>query len=134
MVWGSGDALFGTAEIYVNPYYDSLNIGGNFYAGGNVTAYSDARLKDNVELIPHAIEKVQAIRGVTFTRNDKKDKITRYTGVIAQELLEVLPEAVSLDPNGIYSVAYGNIVGLLIEAIKEQQIQIEKLRNLINNK
>ena len=136
VLWGSGNGVFGTAEIYVNPYYDSLNIGGNFYAGGNVTAYSDARLKDNIELIPHAIEKVQAIRGVTFTRNDAKeeDRNKRHTGIIAQELLEVLPEAVSLDHKGIYSVAYGNIVGLLIEAIKEQQTQIEELRNLINNK
>jgi len=136
VLWGSGNGVFGTAEIYVNPYYDSLNIGGNFYAGGNVTAYSDARLKDNVELIPNAIEKVQAIRGVTFTRNDAKEefKNKRHTGIIAQELLEVLPEAVSLDHKGIYSVAYGNIVGLLIEAIKEQQSQIEELKNLINSK
>jgi hypothetical protein len=49
-------------------------------------------------------------------------------GVIAQETEKVLPEVVQQDGNGRYSVAYGNIVGVLIEAIKEQQLQIEELK------
>jgi hypothetical protein len=52
--------------------------------------------------------------------------------VIAQEVLEVLPEAVIGTEEGHYSVAYGNMVGLLIEAIKEQQVQIDDLKNQLN--
>lgn len=60
------------------------------------------------------------------------DTTKRYVGVIAQEILKVLPEAVSEDTNGHYSVAYGNMAALFIEAIKEQQQQIEELKSIIN--
>jgi hypothetical protein len=99
---------------------------------GDVTAYSDARVKDNVEVIENAVEKVKAIRGVTFTRNDRDDKTKRFAGVIAQEVLEVLPEVVTEDALGTYSVAYGNLNALLIEAIKEQQNQIDELKSIIS--
>jgi hypothetical protein len=102
-------------------------------ASGNVTAYSDIRLKENIEVIPNAIEKVKQIRGVTFTRNDQEDKEARHTGVIAQEVEKVLPEVVSEDNEGVKNVAYGNIVGLLIEAMKEQQETIDKLTGRIND-
>jgi hypothetical protein len=97
---------------------------GNFTAVGDVTAFSDASLKTDVSVINNPIAIVKAIRGVTYTRIDTKQK---STGVIAQEVEAVLPEVVSEDENGIKSVAYGNMVGLLIEAIKEQQTQIELL-------
>ena len=107
--------------------------GANFIAAGNVTAYSDVRLKENIKVIPNALEKVQAIRGVTFTRNDMPDTEMVHTGVIAQEVLEVFPEAVMLArEDDFYTVAYGNMVGLLIEAIKEQQIQINTQQQQIN--
>lgn len=99
---------------------------------GDVTAYSDARVKDNVKVIENAVEKIKAIRGVTFTRNDRQDKTTRFAGVIAQEVLKVLPEVVTEDAIGTYSVAYGNLNALLIEAIKEQQKEIDELKTLIN--
>ena len=103
---------------------------GNFEASGNITAYSDARIKSDIEVIPNAVDKVQQLRGVTYVRTDKKEEEAdvRHTGVVAQEVLEVLPEAVHKNENGMYSVAYGNMVGLLIEAIKEQQIQIDELK------
>ena len=95
---------------------------GDFTATGDVTAFSDARLKDNVETIDNALDKVTAMRGVTFDKGGKKG-----TGVIAQEIEEVLPEVVN--NNGEYkSVAYGNIVGTLIEAIKELKAEIEELK------
>jgi hypothetical protein len=106
----------------------------NIWASGDITAYSDARVKENVEVIENALEKVQAIRGVTFTRNDMTDTTTRHAGVIAQEVLEVLPEVITKDANDHYSVAYGNLNALLIEAIKEQQLQIEELKQIIANK
>jgi len=115
------------------------DMAGNYTAVGNVTAYSDIRLKDNIEVIPDAMAKVQQLRGVTFDRNDFEPDAetgvipdTRQAGVIAQEVLEVLPEVVSEMDDGTLTVAYGNMVGLLIEAIKEQQTQIEELKERIN--
>jgi hypothetical protein len=109
-----------------------FDMGGTFTAAGNITANSDARLKENIEIISNALQKVQAIRGVTFTRNDQEDKTKRYAGVIAQEVEAILPEVVGEDNLGIKNVAYGNMVGLLIEAIKEQQSQIDELKALVN--
>jgi len=104
-----------------------MDMSGNLTMAGNITAYSDIRLKENIKVIPDALSKVQQLRGVTFTRNDVEDLEQRHTGVIAQEVEAVLPEAVSEDSAGIKNVAYGNMVGLLIEAIKEQQTQINEL-------
>ena len=92
----------------------------------DVTAFSDRTIKKNIISIPNALDKVCAIGGYTFDRTDVECK--RSTGVIAQEVLEVLPEAVHQDEDGIYSVAYGNMVGLLIEAIKELREEVAELR------
>jgi len=123
-------------------------MGSNVWTSGDVIAYSDARVKDNLEVIPNAIDKVKQLNGYTYDRTDKQPATpeeegtiyahnpkNRYVGVIAQEVLAVLPEAVSGGPNSNegseddhYSVAYGNLVALLIEAIKEQQVQIDELK------
>jgi hypothetical protein len=97
----------------------------------DVTAYSDSRVKTNVKVVDNAIEKIQAIRGVTFNRTDKTDTDKRYAGVIAQEVLPILPEVVTQDTEGMYSVSYGNMAALFIEAIKEQQVQIESQKTEI---
>jgi hypothetical protein len=102
--------------------------GGGLVCNDNITAYSDIRLKENIKVIPNALDKVNSLRGVTFTRNDASNTTKLYTGVIAQEVLEVLPEAVTQGDTGIYSVAYGNMVGLLIEAIKELKLEIDILK------
>ena len=91
---------------------------GSFTATGDITAYSDDSLKTNVQVIDGALGKVEAIRGVTFERIEDGSV---STGVIAQELKAVLPEAVHTDADGVHSVAYGNITGVLIEAIKNGQ-------------
>ena len=109
----------------------TLHSNGNFTATGNVTAYSDIRLKENITPITDAVEKVNKINGVTYNRNDLDDSEKRFTGVIAQEVEQVLPEVVDTDDQGIKNVAYGNMVGLLIEAIKEQSAQIESLNKRI---
>jgi hypothetical protein len=109
-----------------------LNLGtGDMYAAGDITAYSDARVKTNILTIEKPLEKTLSLRGVTYTRTDSEDKKTKM-GVIAQEVLEIIPEVVNQDNNGTYSVAYGNMVGLLIESIKEQQKQIEDLKKQLN--
>ena len=100
---------------------------GNFTATGNVTAFSDASIKENIEVIPAALDKVSAIRGVTYDRTDIE--AARQAGVIAQEVEEVLPEVVT-EVDGVKTVAYGNMVGLLVEAIKELRAEVESLRAL----
>ena len=103
---------------------------GNWTANGNVTAYSDEKLKDNIEPIENPIQKLKAIQGVTYNRNDIEGN-PRHTGVVAQQVERVLPEVVMTNDDGIKTVAYGNMVGLLIEAIKEQQDEIERLRAIL---
>ena len=98
---------------------------------GNITAYSDLRLKENIEVIPNALDKIKTLRGVTYNRTDFTNK-NRQSGVIAQEVEKVLPEVVQENDEGIKSVAYGNMVGLLIEAIKEQQKQIDEQQKQID--
>jgi hypothetical protein len=103
--------------------------GTDLTCGGNVTAYSDARLKKNIKVIENALEKVNKISGYTFERTDVD--VGSQTGVIAQEVINVLPEAVSTTHGGMYTVAYGNMVGLLIESIKELNSQVTSLREEI---
>ena len=97
----------------------------NLNAQGDVTAYSDIRLKENIENIDSALDKVLKMHGVYYTKKNNKE---RKVGIIAQEVEEVLPEVVYTDEVGMKSVSYGNIVALLIEAIKEQQKMIEELK------
>jgi hypothetical protein len=98
---------------------------GNLTMLNNVTAYSDARLKTDIVKIENALDKVQQLNGYTYTRTDTG---SRQCGVIAQEVMKVLPEVVMGSEETNYSVAYGNMVGLLIEAMKEQQAQIDELK------
>ena len=113
----------------VNPYYGNMSIGGSFTAAGNVTAYSDRRAKTNIKRIENALDKVCSIGGYTYTMKNFQKEDKQFTGVIAQEVLEVLPEAVEGSEDTKYSVAYGNMVGLLIEAIKELKSEVEILKN-----
>ncbi len=94
--------------------------------GAEVTATSDVRLKSNIETINGALDKVKAMRGVYFDKNDK-----RSVGVIAQEMQKVMPEVVVTDDteDKHLSVAYGNLVGVLIEAVKELSEEVSELRN-----
>ena len=147
----------------VNLTNNDVSWGGNIAAAYNVSAYaSDRRLKENIKEIPNAIEKIKAIRGVTFDWNDKADEVgfkpeKKYNdiGCIAQEVEAILPHVVTLapfdrwkpGPNEKYSneylaekmdtsrsgenyltIQYDRMVPLLIQAIKEQQEQIEELK------
>ena len=105
----------------------TLAAGGSITATGDITAYSDERVKENINTIENALDKVKALRGVTYNRTDKEDKSEKI-GVIAQEIQEVLPQVVHEQEDGMLGVSYGNITAVLIEAIKEQQIQIELLK------
>ena len=93
---------------------EALDVVGNIQATGDVVGFSDRRLKSKIERIEGALDKVCALSGYTFMMNDKPS-----TGLIAQEVLEVLPEAVHGSEETQYSLAYGNMIGLLVEAVKE---------------
>ena len=106
-----------------------LNNAGNATFSGTVTANSDEKLKENVVGIGNALNKVLDLRGVYFNRIGQPE---REIGVIAQEIEKVLPELVYEAPDGTKSVAYQNMVAVLIEAIKEQQGQIDELRREVD--
>jgi hypothetical protein len=106
----------------------SLNVAGSITAAGNISASSDVRLKEDIQIITNAVDKVKQINGVTYTRKETKK---RHSGVIAQDVIKVLPEVVEGTEESMYSVSYGNMVGLLIEAIKEQQSEIDELKQLV---
>jgi hypothetical protein len=91
-----------------------IYVSGDVYATGNVTGYSDKRAKEDIKKIENALEKIEQLNGYTYTMNNK-----RYTGLIAQEVLPVLPEAVTGSEDTNYALAYGNMMGLIVEAIKE---------------
>ena len=104
----------------------------SIYASHDVAAYSDARVKTDVETIPNALDKVNKLRGVTFKRTDEGSTDKRMMGVIAQEVLDVIPEVVNQrESDGHYSVSYGNMVGVLIEAVKELKAEVEELKKQI---
>ena len=110
-----------------------LNYDGNLHvnaltAVGDVTAFSDARLKTDLEPITEALAKVRTLNGVTFRRRDEPAgpaPLRRHAGLIAQEVEAVLPEAVTIDGEGLRSLAYGNMVALLVEAIKELAARVD---------
>jgi len=102
-----------------------LDVDGTIRATGDVIAYSDERVKENIKTIDNSLEKVSKLRGVEF---NKIGDDVKSIGVIAQEIEKILPEVVKEDDKGMKSVAYGNISGLLIEAIKELKAEIEELK------
>jgi len=116
----------------------AMEADGDFHADGDVIAYSttvsDRRLKEDIQNIEGALEKVNSINGVTFIRKHNGE---RSAGVIAQELLEVLPEAVkekelalqTADGESYYVVEYDAVTGLLVEAIKELTKRVEALES-----
>lgn len=101
----------------------SLSVTGDITATGNITAYSDIRLKTDLESISNAVERVKNLTGYTFTRKDTGE---RQTGLVAQDVLAMLPEAV-LEKDGFLSVNYGSLVGLLVNAIKELDARVKEL-------
>jgi len=105
-----------------------LDVVGNITATGTITSSSDITLKENIELISDPIEKVKEISGYTF---NKKGEDLRLVGLIAQEVEKVLPEAVAENNEGLKSVAYGNLVALLVECVKKQDERIESLERTI---
>jgi hypothetical protein len=110
----------------------ALHVKGQIFASDNITAFSDVRLKENINTIDDALTKVKNLRGVYYNMIGESNK---KLGVIAQEVEQYFPEVVQTSPYTDYkSVAYGNIVGILIEAIKDLCKEVEENRKLIQSK
>ena len=109
----------------------ALLVNGTINSTGDITAYysSDKRLKNNITPISDAISKINQIGGYGFDWNDNSSHSGHDVGVIAQEIEKVLPEVVTTRDNGYKAVRYEKIVALLIEAVKEQQLQIDELKS-----
>ena len=121
--------------VFLIDYNDVNNTLGytyNIIATGNVTAYSDIRLKENIETIDSPLEKIQKMRGVYYTLKEDSSS-QRKIGVIAQEMEEVLPEVVHTDTSEDKwkSVAYGNIVAVLLEGMKAQESTLRSIQSYL---
>jgi hypothetical protein len=119
------------------PTFGNLTINGTITATGDITAFftSDRRHKNNIQTIPNALEKVSKLNGVTWEWNDDVNEVTKSTpktGLIAQEVQEVLPEVIKTREDGFLALDYSKMVGLLVEAIKEQQTTISNLELQVN--
>jgi hypothetical protein len=140
------DMIVATADGAINLYFNNSNklqttttgvaISGELTVTGDITAFytSDQRLKNNITPIPNALNKVLSISGNTFDWNEKSGKEGTEAGVIAQEVLEVLPEVVTTRDNGYLAVHYDKIVPLLIEAVKELSGKVDELQQKLNDK
>jgi len=118
--------------------FGSINVGsatgattGQVKASGDIIAFStsDERLKSDVAVITDALSKVKALRGVTYTWNEEASKLGLQgsdTGVIAQDVVSVLPEVVTTRESGHMAVKYEKMIGLLIEAVKELDEKVSK--------
>jgi hypothetical protein len=110
-----------------------LHVVGTTFSSAGFMSYSDSSLKTNVQEIESAdaLSIVSQMRGVRYDRIKKEEDPRRRVGLIAQEVECVLPEIVRTDANGMKSVAYGDSVAVLIQAIKEQQKEIDALETMI---
>jgi hypothetical protein len=121
------DKLYAVSNIGIGtttPAY-ALDVVGDIYASGTITQLSDIRKKSNLHVISEPIDKLNQIHGYTYDMDGK-----HRTGLVAQEVLEVLPEAVVGNEQNGYSLAYGDTIGLLVEAIKE----LNRLRHKDNER
>lgn len=113
-----------------------LYVTGAIYATGDIVGSSDERLKTEIKTIPNALDKVLKLRGVTYKWIDPEEggtcvnNITETRmGVIAQEVIDVVPEVVTHDKeNDRYGVSYGHLTGVLIEAVKELKQEVNELK------
>jgi hypothetical protein len=106
----------------------------SIFANFDIIAYSDARVKTDLQRISSPLDKVLRLNGYTFRRNEEGATSQRQCGVIAQEVLAVLPEVVHNVGDDKYGVAYGNMVGLLIEAIKEMKADYDGKISILEKK
>ena len=115
-----------------NAYFSSnVNVESNIFVRGTIGNVSDIRIKENLIKITNSIEKINKVNGYIYTR---KDTGNIETGLIAQEVLSILPEVVNFDNStNYYNISYGNLAGLLVEGIKELNNRLLSIENLLKN-
>ncbi len=119
-------SLYVQSNVWVN---SNVIVDGTVYSRGSFVTTSDRAVKIDLTPIPEALTKVSQLTGYTYFRTDLN---TRETGLVAQEVQKVLPEAVA-QQSPYLNVAYGNMAGLFVEAIKELQTKVEKLEKEVVN-
>jgi hypothetical protein len=124
-----GSSLNGEPNLTFNG--STLSVAGSITATGNITAYysSDRRQKDNIIPIESALDKVKSLTGVLWNWNENADEVTKQlpnTGLIAQDVKEVLPQVVIERQDGYLALDYSKMIGLLVQAIKELEEKISK--------
>jgi hypothetical protein len=128
-----GNRCLGVGESTTSSAYGLYEQGGGIYSTGNITAYSDRRVKENIRTIDNALETVEQMRGVYYNRIDDEEKKT-VIGFIAQEIDEIegaKPLVTYAEDVDQYGVSYGNTTALLVEAIKELSQQVKELQQEI---
>ena len=140
---GNGDGVVPTTAMFINstgsvgigttlPGIYTLNVVGSIYASGDITAFSDKRYKENILPLTQSLDNLSQLTGYSYTRSDlNSDK--KHIGLIAQEVKEVFPQAVSYDDNqGLYSVNYGCLIAPVIQAIKELKETVNALQEKVD--
>jgi hypothetical protein len=123
-VYVDGVSVF-TSNVYMQK---DLDIANDIYIHGNTIQDSDRRIKYDIEPIENSLDKIKLLTGCTFSKmnNDR-----RHTGLIAQDVQNVLPEAVYTQDNGILGIDYGNMMGLIVEGIKSLSDKVDELKSLL---
>jgi hypothetical protein len=137
-ITASGSALIngglgvnGSVGIGVSAPSYTLQVNGSVAGVGAYNNVSDVRYKTNITTLTHALDKIMALRGVQYEWRTNEFPRLRFEqgaqlGLIAQEVKDVLPEAVSEDAQGFYSIAYSKVIPVLVEAVKDQQKETER--------
>ena len=120
-----------TPRVTIN-HDGSATFTGTVTTSSNFNSSSDIRLKDNVKTLEGSLDKVKQLRGVEYDRIDS-DKRYHQLGVIAQEIEKIYPDMVSKNSNEMKTVAYQQLIPVLIEAIKELSKEVETLKNIKDN-
>jgi hypothetical protein len=120
---------------YINALEINKNISDNKFIlnfNGTISSTSDQRLNADIMVIDNALNKLCTLRGITYKNIGSIAPVKRQTGLLAQEVNEVLPEAVSINNDGYYNIAYGNLAGLIIESIKELKTEINSIKSRLD--
>ena len=113
---------------YNTTFNSNISVLNNIFLSGTILSISDCNLKTNIHKIENSLSKIETISGYTYTRTDTGNI---ETGLIAQEVLKILPEVINYNTNNNYTISYGNMCGILVECIKELNQKIKKLTDRI---
>jgi hypothetical protein len=126
IAFGDGSGWTLAYQTMLGATFATMTDQGNMTIAGTLTQHSDRRLKTDIRAIDNALKRLQKLNGITYRL---KDGDVRQIGLIAQDVQRAAPEAVKEGPGGYLSVAYGNLVGLLVEAIKELSAEVDALKS-----